>query len=78
MKTATLNDLETRLATILTWVRSGEDVVVKGEPIAPAPPADRKVDWSKSAALRDRTGEPMIAMTAEELQEFYRDMRGRY
>ncbi len=79
MKTATLNDLQTRLDTVLDWVRSGEDVVVKGEPVTPVAPQDeKKVDWSKSAAFRDRTGEPMLKMSKEELQEFYGDMRGSY
>ncbi len=79
MKTATLNDLQTRLSTVLEWVRGGEDVVVKGEPVAPpAPLEEKKVDWSKSAAFRDRTGEPMLKMSKEELQEFYDDMRGSY
>ena len=78
MKTATLNDLETRLGTVLDWVRSGEDVVVKGEPVAPpAQQEEKKVDWSKSAVFRRPKEEP-IAMTAEELQEFYQDMRGSY
>ena len=79
MKTATLSDLQTRLGTVLDWVRSGEDVVVKGEPVAPMETtAEKKVDWSKSAAFRDRTGGPMLKMSKEELQEFYGDMRGRY
>ena len=79
MKTATLHDLQTRLGTVLDWVRSGEDVVVKGEPVAPEKTtAETKMDWSKSAAFRDRTGEPMLKMSREELQEFYGDMRGRY
>ena len=79
MKTATLHDLQTRLGTVLDWVRSGEDVVVKGEPVAPEKTAaETKVDWSKSAAFRDRTGEPVLKMSKEELQEFYDDMRGRY
>ena len=79
MKTATLNDLQTRLATVVAWVRSGEDVVVKGERVAPpAPLEEKKVDWTKSAAFRDRTGEPMLKMSKEELQEFYGEMRGSY
>ncbi|MEO7318099.1 MAG: hypothetical protein ABIZ56_03815 [Chthoniobacteraceae bacterium] len=77
MKTATIEDLQTRLDTILTWVRSGEDVVVKGEPAAKTNPAEEKVDWSKSAVFqRPPTGK--LDMTGEELQEFYQDMRGSY
>lgn len=79
MRTATLNDLQTQLSTVLAWVRGGEDVIVKGEPIAqPAPLEVKTVDWSKSAAFRDRTGEPMLQMSKEELQEFYDEMRGSY
>ncbi len=78
MRTATLNDLQTRLSTVLAWVQGGEDVVVKGEPISPpAPQEEKKVDWSKSAAFRRPKGE-MIKMTEAELQEFYGDMRGSY
>ena len=78
MKTATLNDLQTRLSTVLAWVQSGEDVVVKGEPVAPpAPQEEKKVDWSKSAAfLRDRTGESVL--TQQDLDELFEDMRGPY
>lgn len=77
MKTATLNDLETRPGTILAWLRSGEDVVVKGAPAAKTEPAQKTVDWSKSAVFgRPPTGK--LDMTEAELQEFYRDMRGSF
>ncbi len=76
MKTATLNDLRTRLATIVEWVEHGEDVVVKGEP-KPQPAAPQTpVDWSKSAVFRDRTGEPVL--TQREVDELFEDMRGPY
>ena len=78
MKTATLNDLQTRLSTVLEWVRAGEDVVVKGEPVAPPAPLEEKtVDWTKSAVFR-RPASKKIEMTEAELQEFYGDMRGSY
>ena len=77
MKTATLNDLQTRLDTVLAWVRSGEDVVVKGEPVAPpAPPEEKTVDWSKSTGFRDRTGETVLSQ--QDLDELFDDMRGPY
>ena len=78
MKTATLHDLQTRLGTVLDWVRSGEDVVVKGEPVAPlALQEEKKVDWTKSAAFqRDRTGEPVL--TQQDIDELFDYMRGPY
>ena len=78
MKTATLNDLQTRLPTVVAWLQSGEDVVVKGEPVAsPALAEEKKVDWSKSAAFRrDRTGETVL--TQQDLDELFEDMRGPY
>ena len=78
MKTATLEDLTTRLSTVLAWVRSGEDVIVKGEsPVRPAAPAaPGKVDWSQSTAFRDRTGEPVLSH--KDLAELFEDMRGPY
>ena len=77
VKTATLHDLQTRLGTILAWVQGGEDVVVKGEPVAPAETtAEKKVDWSKSAAFRDRTGEPVL--TQQDIDELFDYMRGPY
>jgi antitoxin (DNA-binding transcriptional repressor) of toxin-antitoxin stability system len=78
MKTATLHDLRTRLATIVEWVEHGEDVVVKGEPAAQTGSAKTPVDWSQSAVFRRRAGQKKIAMTAEELQDFYQEMRGSY
>lgn len=78
MKTATLNDLETRLPTVLGWLKGGEDVMVKGEPLTQPMPAEQaKVDWTKSAAFnRDRTGETML--TQKDLDELFEDMRGPY
>lgn len=77
MKTATLHDLQTRLGTIVGWLESGEDVVVK----APAksngrPPSDEPVDWTKSGAFRDRTGERIL--TAEETADLYESYKGDY
>ncbi|CAN5119029.1 hypothetical protein BH23VER1_BH23VER1_19400 [soil metagenome] len=78
MKTATLEDLRTRLATIVEWVEHGEDVVVKGErkPGSEIPPAP--VDWSQSAVFRRPAGQEKIAMSEEELQGFYQEMRGSH
>lgn len=77
MQTATLDDLRNRLPTILAWLENGEDVVLKGKPAAqPQPPVDEKVDWSKSAAFRDRTGEPIL--TQQDIDELFEDMRGPY
>ncbi len=76
MKTATLEDLRNNLDTIIGWVEQGEDVVVEGEPVPQPEVPDKPVDWSKSAVYRRPPGRRKIALTAEELQEFYQDMRG--
>ena len=91
MKTATLEDLQTRLPAVLAWVRSGEDVIVKGEPVARiASEEDEMVDWSKSAVFkrpnpvdlskstvyRDRTGEPVLSQ--EDLDALFDHLRGPY
>ena len=77
MKTATLNDLQTRLSTVVAWLQSGEDVVVKGEPVAPPVPLEeKKVDWTKSTGFRDRTGETVLSQ--QDLDELFDDMRGPY
>ena len=78
MKTATIEDLQHRLATVFSWLEAGEDVVVKSaatKPVAPFAPA--KVDWTKSAAFqRDRTGEPVLSQ--QDLDELFEHMRGPY
>lgn len=63
MKTATAHDLLTRLPTILAWLEAGEEVVVKPKAVKPtkATQAEQKVDWSQSAAFRDRTNERSLA-----------------
>lgn len=78
MKTATLDDLRHNLDTIIGWVEQGEDVVVKGEPVARSVVPIGPVDWSKSAVYSRPPNERPIAMTADELQEFYHEMRGSY
>ena len=77
MKTATLNDLQTRLSTVVAWLQSGEDVVVKA-PTRPAvcPPSEEIVDWKESGAFRDRTGERIL--TAAETAELYESYKGDY
>ena len=77
MRTATLEDLQTRLPAILTWVRSGEDVIVKGEPIPRTEAEEEKVDWSKSAVFkRPKSDRPVL--TQEDLDELFDDLRGPY
>jgi len=76
VKTATLDDLKTRLATIVGWVERGEDVMVKGKRLPQPTTPQTSVDWSKSAAFRDRTGEPVL--TRQDLDELFEDMRGPY
>ena len=77
MKTATLEDLQTRLPAVLAWVRSGEDVIVKGEPVARTASEEEKVDWSKSAVFkRPKSDRPVL--TQEDLDELFNDLRGPY
>jgi antitoxin (DNA-binding transcriptional repressor) of toxin-antitoxin stability system len=76
VKIATLHDLQTRLHAVLAWVKGGEDVMVKGEPLARPDASEQKVDWSHSAAFRDRTGEPVL--TQGDLDELLEEMRGPY
>ncbi len=77
MKTATIHDLQTRLPTILAWLEAGEEVMVKPKAATPAPPGEKKVDWTQSAAfMRDRTGEPLLSQ--QDLDELYEEMGSRY
>lgn len=78
MRTATAQDLLTRLPTILAWLEEGEEVVVKPKAQQPTqdPPVEQKVDWSQSTAFRDRTGERML--NAEETAELYESFKGGY
>ena len=78
MKTATLDDLKTRLATIVGWVERGEDVMVKGQQFPQPAPPQTSVAWSKSAVFRRPPDRKTVAMTAAELQEFYQEMRGSH
>ena len=75
MKTATIDDLRHRLATVFSWLESGEDVVVKSSAAAPAGHAAR-VDWAQSAAFRDRSQEP--SLTADETAELYESYKGEH
>jgi hypothetical protein len=94
MRTATAQDLLTRLPTILAWLEEGEEVVVKPKVVKPAV-VEAKVDWSQSAEdTAERANDSQrvnqsvvynrphqvghLNMTHEELQEFYEDMRGSY
>lgn len=75
MKTATIDDLRHRLAMVFSWLESGEDVVVKSSPTAQSSRAGR-VDWSQSAAFRDRSQEP--SLTAAETAELYESYKGEH
>ena len=92
MKTATAQDLVSRLPMVLAWLESGEEVVVK--PKASNRPkqesTDPAADLSQSAALAVGTPRvnqsvvfkrPRFAaldMAQEELEDFYADMRGAF
>lgn len=59
MKTASVRELRNHYNTLLDWVAEGEEVVItkRGKSVARLVPevdaGDKKVDWSKSAAMRD-------------------------
>jgi hypothetical protein len=77
MKTATLHDLQTRLDTIVGWLEGGEDVIVKASATSSGrPPSDEPVDWAKSGAFRDRTGERIL--TVAETAELCESYKGDY
>ena len=92
MKTATVDDLENRLAVVLGWLQSGEDVVVKAPAKAAAnQQTEGAVDWTKSAVFRrpmtpvdlskstvyrDRTGEPVLSQA--DLDALFDHLRGPY
>lgn len=75
MKTASVRELRNHYNTLLDWVAEGEEVVItkRGKSVARLVPevggGDKKVDWSQSAAMRDRTGEKM--MTAQQSKELW-------
>jgi len=76
MKTATIQDLQTRLSTVLAWLEAGEEVVVKPK-VMKVTAAETKVDWTTSAAFqRDRKGDPVLSQ--QDLNELYEEMGGRY
>lgn len=77
MKTASVRELRNHYNTLLEWVAEGEEVVItkRGKPVARLVPdedaGEKKVDWSQSVAMRDRTGEKeMTAAQSKELWDF--------
>lgn len=76
MRTATADDLLTRLSTVLAWLEAGEEVVLKPK-MEKRAATEPKVDWTQSAAFqRDRTGEPVLSQN--DLEELYEEMGSRY
>lgn len=73
MRTATLDDLQNRLSTVMSWVEAGEDVMVKANPSA-AEDSER-VDWSTSVVFRRSPSED-APLSQEEPAEWFDDMRG--
>ena len=77
MKTASVRELRNHYNTLLEWVAEGEEVVItkRGKPVARLVPdeggGEKKVDWSQSVAMRDRSGEKkMTAAQSKELWDF--------
>jgi hypothetical protein len=79
MKTATIDDLQHRLAMIFTWLEAGEEVVVKPKAVkaVTTPPAEPVVDWTKSVVFQRPLSNPPL-MSQAELDEFYEFMKGEY
>jgi hypothetical protein len=81
MKTATAEDLLTRLPTILAWLDEGEEVVLESRPRQPAEASTRDdqttVDWSKSAVFKRPLSNPPLLSQAD-LDELFEDVRGPY
>lgn len=81
MKTATAEDLLTRLPTILAWLDEGQEVVLTSRPRKPAVASNRedqtKVDWSKSAVFKRPLSHPPLLSQAD-LDELFEDVRGPY
>ena len=79
MRTATMNDLQTRLSTVLSWLEAGEEVVVKPKAVEtpPKPAPVPKVDWTTSAVFQRPLSNPPL-MSQAELDEFYEFMKGEY
>lgn len=83
MKTATVRDLRNRYTSLLNWIGAGEEIVItqRGRPIArlvpEQEPTGRKVDWSRSPAVRrERTGSRVL--TAAESQEIIHEAGGKW
>ncbi|MGV3662740.1 MAG: hypothetical protein ACO1TE_21325 [Prosthecobacter sp.] len=78
MKTATIDDLQHRLGMIFSWLEAGEDVVLRSRATSSfnSSATNKLVDWSQSAAFRNRTGERTL--NAEETAELYESYRGEY
>jgi prevent-host-death family protein len=83
MRTATVRDLRNHYASLLNWIKAGEEIVItqRGKPIArmiPENPTEPgKVNWANSPAVtRDRTGLRML--TAQESLDIVHDAAGKW
>lgn len=83
-RTATVRDLRNHYTTLLSWLEAGENILItrRGKALARLipeknKPKQKKLDWSKSAALtRDRSGERML--TAEESAALIHESQGNW
>ncbi len=83
MKTATVRDLRNRYTSLLSWIGAGEEIVItrRGKAIARLIPeqdlSNRRVDWSKSPAVkRDRSASRVLS--AAESQEIIHQAAGKW
>jgi antitoxin (DNA-binding transcriptional repressor) of toxin-antitoxin stability system len=83
MRTATVRQLRNQYREVLGWVASGEEVAIsqRGQIIARLVPESakkaRRVDWSKSAAIRmDKAALPRLR--TEETAALVAESQGRY
>lgn len=83
MRTATARDLRNRYTSLLTWIRTGEEIVItqRGRRIARLVPEQeptvRNVNWAKSPAVRrEQTG--LHVPTATEAREIRHETGGKW
>jgi len=83
MRTATVRDLRNRYASLLRWIRAGEEIVItqRGKAVArlvpEQPEPDARVAWTESPAVkRDRSQAHML--TADESAAIIHEAGGQW
>jgi len=81
-RTATVRDLRNNYTTLLAWLEAGENILItrRGKLLArltpeKKEPLQKKIDWTKSAALtRDHSGEQIL--NAQEIATLLHESQG--